>query len=80
MNKVRPRAEVIAEAKKNGVSAHLGTLMGLCHLKHAALSKIIKSTKAEPFFVAIQSKTRQVSLQSLLNKVHQHRKWQQRNS
>ena len=38
-NRVRPRAEVIAEANKKKVSVHFGRLMDLCHLKHAELNK-----------------------------------------
>ena len=32
VNKVRPKAEVIAEAEKKKVSVHFGRLMDLCHL------------------------------------------------
>ena len=38
INKVRPKAEVIAEAEKKNMSVHFGRLMDLCHLKHAELS------------------------------------------
>ena len=35
VERVRPRAEVIAEAQKNKVSVHFGRLMDICHLKHS---------------------------------------------
>ncbi len=34
---VRPKAEVIAEAKACGKSVHIGSLMTLCHEKHSEL-------------------------------------------
>ena len=37
--RVRPRAEVIAEAHAKKISVHFGRLMDLCHLKHAELEK-----------------------------------------
>merc|ERR1711911_550182 len=37
IERVKPRAEVIKEAKAKNMSVHFGTLMDLCHLKHAEL-------------------------------------------
>ena len=37
VTKVRPTADVIAEANANNVSVHFGYLMDLCHLRHAEL-------------------------------------------
>ena len=40
--RVRPRAEVIAEAHRKRVSVHFGRLMELCHLKHAEPHKDVQ--------------------------------------
>ena len=45
--RVRPRAEVIAEAFAKKVSVHFGRLMDLCHLKHAELQKEVKKIQRE---------------------------------
>ena len=36
---MKPKAEVIAEAKTKGVDIHFGRLMDLCHLKNSELEK-----------------------------------------
>ena len=38
-NAVRPKAEVIKEAKAGGRSVHFGSLMELCHIKNSQLGK-----------------------------------------
>ena len=45
VDRVRPRAKVIAEAKRKNISVHFGKLMDLCHLKHAELKRVIKTYK-----------------------------------
>ena len=50
INKVRPKAEVIAEAEKKNVSVHFGRLMDLCHLKHAELSPELQKYKGRVVF------------------------------
>ena len=37
MSKVRPKAEVIAQAKRAGRPVHFGSLMDLCHVKNSQL-------------------------------------------
>ena len=52
LSSVKPKAEVIAEAKLKIIDVHFGTLMDLCHLKHSKLKKNNSATKAEWYFVA----------------------------
>merc|ERR1711954_477641 len=56
VNKVRPKAEVIAEAEKKKVSVHFGRLMDLCHLKHAELSPELQKYKGRVVFRGDQVK------------------------
>ena len=39
VSKVRPKAEVIAQAKRAGRPVHFGSLMDLCHVKNSQLEK-----------------------------------------
>ena len=50
VDRVRPRAEVIAEANRKKVSVHFGRLMDLCHLKHAELDKNVQKYKGRVVF------------------------------
>ena len=50
VNRVRPKAEVIAEAQKNNVSVHFGRLMDLCHLKHVELQQEVQKYKGRVVF------------------------------
>ena len=56
VNKVRPKAEVIAEAQKNNKSVHFGRLMDLCHLKHAELEQQVQKYKGRVVFRGDQVK------------------------
>ena len=56
VNRVRPKAEVIAEAQKNNVSVHFGRLMDLCHLKHAELHQEVQKYKGRVVFRGDQIK------------------------
>ena len=56
INKVRPKAEVIAEAEKKNMSVHFGRLMDLCHLKHAELSPELQKYKGRVVFRGDQVK------------------------
>ena len=56
MDKVRPKAEVIAEAEKKNMSVHFGRLMDLCHLKHAELSPELQKYKGRVVFRGDQVK------------------------
>ena len=50
VSKVRPKAEVIAEAKAKNESVHFGYLMDLCHLKHAELDPSLQKYKGRVVF------------------------------
>ena len=39
LHTVRPRAEVIEEARINGLEVHVGSFMELCHIKNSQLGK-----------------------------------------
>ena len=52
--RVRLRAEVIAEADQKKVSVHFGRLMDLCHLKHAELDKEVQKYKGRVDFEEIK--------------------------
>ena len=39
LDAVREKGDVIEESRRKGKTAHFGTLMDLCHLKHAELAK-----------------------------------------
>ena len=54
--KVRPKAEVIAEAERMKVSVHFGKLMDLCHLKHAELAPELQKYKGRVVFRGDQVK------------------------
>ena len=54
--RVRPRAEVIAEAHEKKISVHFGRLMDLCHLKHAELHKEVQKYKGRVVFRGDQVK------------------------
>ena len=56
VERVRPRAEVIAEARKKKRSVHFGRLMDLCHLKHAELNKEVQKYKGRVVFRGDQVK------------------------
>ena len=56
LERVRPRAEVIAEAHRNKRSVHFGRLMDLCHLKHAELDKSKQKYKGRVVFRGDQVK------------------------
>ena len=56
VDRVRPRAEVIAEAQKNKISVHFGRLMDLCHLKRAELSQEVQKYKGRVVFRGDQVK------------------------
>ena len=40
--KVRPKSDVIRQAKKDGKTIHFASLMDLCHLKNVGLAKLSK--------------------------------------
>ena len=50
VSKVRPKAEVIAEATAKNESVHFGYLMDLCHLKHAELDPSLQKYKGRVVF------------------------------
>ena len=56
VDRVRPRAEVIAEANRRKVSVHFGRLMDLCHLKHAELDERVQKYKGRVVFRGDQVK------------------------
>jgi len=56
VNKVRPKADVIKESLKDGISVHFGKLMDLCHLKHAELEAIHQRYKGRVVFRGDQVK------------------------
>ena len=47
---VKERSQVIAEAKRSGYTVHFGSIMELCHLKHAELSKELQKYKGRIVF------------------------------
>ena len=50
ITKVRPKAEVIREAKATGRTIHFGSLMDLCHLKNSQLGEEFWSYKGRIAF------------------------------
>ena len=56
VDRVRPRATVIVEAKSKGISVDFGTIMGPCHLKHVELAKIHQTYKGRAVFRGDQAK------------------------
>ena len=50
VTKVRPKAEVIAEANAKNESVHFGYRMDLCHLKHAELDPSLQKYKGRVVF------------------------------
>ena len=50
IDKVKPKAEVIAQAKRNGRPVHFGSLMDLCHVKNSQLGKEFWTYKGRVVF------------------------------
>jgi len=50
VRKVRPKAEVIAEARSTGVPAHFGSLRDLCHIKNSQLGEEFWTYKGRVVF------------------------------
>ena len=50
VNKVKPKAEVIARAKSTGRPVHFGSLMDLCHVKNSQLGKEFWTYKGRVVF------------------------------
>ena len=80
VDRVRPKAEVIAEAQKKNMSVHFGRFMDLCHLKHAELNQEVQRYKGRVVFRGDQVKDETVFTQYSQNKELQHLRWQQQNS
>ena len=64
-DRVRPKAEVIAEAQKKNMSVHFGRLMDLCHLKHAELHQSVQKYKGRVVFRGDQGKDKNRFLRNL---------------
>jgi hypothetical protein len=45
LESVQPKAKVIADAKKNGVTVHFANLMDLCHVKNSELPEAMRKFK-----------------------------------
>ena len=56
VNGVRPRAEVIADAKARNISVHFVHLMAPCLLKHKELAKILQGYNGRIVFRGDQVK------------------------
>ena len=50
ISKVKPKAEVIAQAKRNRRPVHFGSLMDLCHVKNSQLGKEFWTYKGRVVF------------------------------
>ena len=57
LEKVKPKAQVVRQARKCQMSSLLAFLMDLCHLKHAELQSTSGSTKEESCSGGTSSKT-----------------------
>ena len=70
LDTVREKRDVIAESRRNGKTAHFGTLMDLCHLKHAELAKGTQKYKGRVVFRGDFAKDEEGFYAVLLNKEH----------
>ena len=77
--KVGSKKEVIDEARTKGAKVHFASLMDICHLINTELEAKHQKCKGR-VVLPILWKTILDLMQYLLNKVHQHHKWQQQKS
>ena len=73
---VRPKAQVIKEAKAEGRFVHFGSLMELCSIKNSQLAKEFWTYKGRLVFRGTSLRTRMASLQYLLSRALLHPIWQ----